>query len=162
MEITDGDQWGRDMGVLWAAYRMGSFNMEEGLSQEELTEYFLDLFSKYHYGWMIEDRHNGFSDQWGPVGFMLGVYNGWELEPHFEGFQWSSTRNILRAIVSFLQMIRYQKEIGVVNVHCLKQDKRFYDRVCQYGVLSYVGRIPHGDIRGDRFIYCVRGRKEAP
>lgn len=151
---------GRDLAILWAAYRMGSFDIEEELSQEDFTERLLAMLESYHGGWIVEDVHNGFVDGEGPIGVILAVYNGWEMEPQFDWFQWASVRNLLRGMVGFLQMMRYNRDVGVVNVNTLKRHKRLFDRVAQYGVLNYVGKIPHGDARGDRLIYYVRGRKE--
>lgn len=158
MSLVDQQGYTKDMGILWGAYKEGSFDLPEG-SQEEFAQYMMQEVNPYDKKWMIEDS-NAFCGGYGPVGMMCGVYNGYELEPHFQAFSWATPRNILRAIVSFLQMMRYDKEIGVVNVHSLKESKRLFNHVCRYGVLTYATKIPHGDIRGDRYIYYVRGRKK--
>lgn len=159
IEVVNGHGIGKDMGVLWAAYERDSFDMPE-VSKEDFAEYMTEVAATYQKRWMIEDNNANFADGKGPIGMMMAVYNGWELEPHFEAFSWATPRNILRAVVGFLQMMRYDKDIGIVNVHSLKQDKKFYKHVTQYGVLRYLDMIPDGDIRGDRYFFYVRGRKD--
>ena len=149
-----------DMGVLWLAYQQNSFDMEEGLNKEQFINAMLDIAEYYDFGWMIEDATQAFSEGKAPVGVMMAKSDGWELEPHYENFAWSSARNRLRAVAAFLQMMRYDKDVGVVNVYSLKKDKRFFKHIAKnYGLLNYLGCIPHGDYRGDRHIFYVRGRK---
>jgi len=162
IELMKQGQIGKDMAILWAAYQQNTFtdHIPDNLTQEQFTEFWLDMASRYNAGWMIEDRNPSFADETVPVGMMMAYHNGWELEPHFEGFAWATPRNKLRSVVGFLQMMRYDREVGVVNVHSLKKDKRFFKHVAKYGVLNYLGLIPHGDARGDRHIFYVRGRKQ--
>lgn len=158
IELIRDDAVGKDMGVLWGAYKRDSFEDMPELAQAEFADFMLDLAANYTMGWIIEDKNSQFKDGFGPIGMVMAVYNGWELEPHFEPFSWASPRNILRATVSFFQMMRYDKSIGIVNVYSLNRDKRFFKHVTHYGVLRYLGCIPHGDVRGDRHIFFVRGR----
>ena len=157
MELVKDDQVGPDMGVLWAAYKQDGFDLPE-MDQTQFADFMLDVASQYTMGWVIEDANPKFKDGRGPVGFVTAVYNGWELEPHFEPFPWATPKNVLKSAVSFFQMMRYDKNIGVVNVYSLNKDKRFFKHVTRYGVLNYLGRIPHGDVRGDRHIFYIRGR----
>lgn len=158
--FTEDGGYSQDMNVLWGAYRQGSFPALPEMDQEEFADFMVnDALSGYNAGWMIEDKNKGFKDGKGPIGFFAGAYNGWELEPHFESFSWSTPRNKLRAVVSFLQMMKYDKEIGIVNVYSLNDDEKFYKKMKNYGVLYYVGKVPNGDSRGDRHIFFVRGKK---
>lgn len=160
LELLHGDQYGKDLGVLWAAYKLGSFDqrIEEGLEQKDFADLMITIASGYNLGWIIEDKNPKFKNEYGPIGLMLAVYNGWELEPHFEYFQWASKRNILKGVVAFLQMMRYDKTIGIVNVYSQKDSKNLFDHITEYGVLRFATKIPKGDIRGDRYIYYTHGR----
>jgi len=151
----------KDLGILWAAYTKESFkNLPEGASQKEFADFFLTLASEYTKGWIVEDNNKSFKDGYGATGIFFAVDNGYELEPHFEKFSWASRRNTLRSIVSFLQMMRYDKDVGVVNVYANDYNNmNYFKKLHKYGVLNYVGTVPHGDIKGDRHIFYVRGKK---
>jgi len=112
----------------------------------------------YEKKWIVEDN-NAFCGGYGPVGMVLADYDGWNLDLNLESFKWASPRNILRTAVSFLQMMRYDKSVGIVNIHSLKEDKAFLSHVSQYGVLKYAAKIPDGSKDGDKYIYYIRGRK---
>lgn len=152
----------KDMAILWEAYQRGSFpDLPEDMMKPDFISTMIDVSNNYHMSWMIEDKTSAFADETVPVGMMMAVSNGWELEPHFEGFKWATARNKLRSVAAFLQMMRYDKDVGIVNVYSLKKDKRFFKHLAKnYGVLNYLGLIPHGDARGDRHIFYVRGRKQ--
>jgi hypothetical protein len=162
LELLNGETYGKDMAILWAAYKLGSFGerIEQGLDQKAFANLFITISSGYNLGWIIEDKNKQFKEGQGPIGLILAVYNGWELEPHFEKFQWASARNILKSFVSFLQMMRYDKTVGIVNVYSLKSSKNLFDHVCQYGVLRFAAKIPKGDVRGDRYIYYTHGKRK--
>lgn len=160
MELFGESGFGKDMGILWAAYQRGTFGDNLDVSQEDFARTLVNEVDQYQKRWMIEDKNSQFAEGEGPIGMMAAVYNGWELEPHFDAFEWATPRNILRAIVSFLQMMRYDRSVGVVNVYTLNKDKNFFKHVTEYGVLRYLGKIPDGDERGDRHIFYTRGRKD--
>lgn len=162
LELFDNGKYSKDLAILWAAYKKGSFPEMPEMDQSEFTEFILDIASQYSKGWMIEDNNSQYKDGHGAIGFMFAADNGWEVEPHFESFEWATPRNILRSVVSFLQMMRYSKDVGVVNIYSLSDSKKFYDHLIGYGVTRYVGKVPHGDIRGDRYIYYTRGKNERP
>lgn len=157
-ELWNGENYGKDMAVLWATYKKGMFG-DLDISQEDFSEYILDEAAQYPKRWVIEDKNSNFKDGYGPVGLLMAVYNGWEMEPHIEHFPWATTKNKLRSVVSFLQMMRYDKDVGIVNVYAVGKEKRFFKHITKYGVLNYAARIPHGDEKGDRHIFWVRGRK---
>lgn len=151
-----------DMGILWAAYERGSFpDLPEDMEKTEFVNVMLDLAEHYDLGWMIEDTTNAFAEGKAPIGVMMAKTDGWEIEPHYENFTWASARNKLRAVTAFLQMMRYDKTVGVIKVHSLTKDKRFFKHLAKnYGVLNYLGCIPHGDYRGDQHIFYVKGRRK--
>jgi len=158
MSLVDQQGYTRDMAILWGAYKQGSFNIPE-TSQEGFADVMTKTMEGFSRKWIVEDKNSQFKDGYGPVGLMYATYNGWELQPHFEPFSWASTRNRLRSMVSFLQMMRYDKSVGIVNIHSLKDGRNFYNHVQKYGVLKYAAKIPDGDERGDKYIYYIRGRK---
>lgn len=160
MSLIDQQGYSSDMNILWGAYKMGSFKIEEGAPQDVFAEYMAEEVQPYAKKWIIEDDNPQFSDGYGPVGMMCATYNGWELEPHFEAFKWASKKNILRSVVSFLQMMRYDRDVGIVNVYSRKNTNNLFRHAERYGVLKYAAKIPNGDIMGDRYIYYVRGRKD--
>lgn len=151
-----------DMGILWAAYLKGSFpNLTKDLTQEQFSEFFLELASAYTKGWIVEDKNKSFAKEYGATGLIFAVNNEWELEPHYYKFKWATDRNNLRTCVGFFQMMRYDKSVGVVQVHTNDyKNMSYFKRLNRYGVLNYVGTIPHGDIGGDRHIFYVRGKKK--
>lgn len=153
----------KDMAVLWEAYKRDTFSsmLPDEMEKPEFINAMMQVLSGYNAGWMIEDKTPAFKDEAAPVGIMVAAANDWEMEPHFEPFPWATSRNRLRAVTAFLQKMRYDKDVGIVNVHALNKDKRFFKHIAKnYGVLNYLGRIPHGDARGDRHIFYVRGRKK--
>lgn len=162
IELFDGQTFGKDMGVMWAAYKLGTFDdrIEPGLSQIEFANLMVNIASEYTDSWLVEDKNPKYKNEYGPVGWFAAVYNGWEIEPHFEKFSWATSRNILRSVVSFLQMMRYDKRVAVVSVYSRKRDKKFFDHVTGYGVLRYAGKIPRGEVDSDRYIYYTNGKKK--
>lgn len=158
MRLANQQGYTRDMAILWGAYKQGSFNLPE-TSQEEFAQIMMSATGPYEKKWLIEDSNNKFEDGYGPIGMVCAAYNGWELIPSLEMFSWSSPRNSLRAAVSFLQMMRYDKTVGIVSINSLKNEKSFYNHVSKYGVLRFAAKIPDGDENGDKYIYYIRGRK---
>ena len=129
--------------------------------EEEFAEYIMSDVNGYARKWIIEDSNAQFNDKYGAIAMVCAVYNGWELEPHVNFFSWATPRNKLRAMVSFLQMMRYDKEVGIVNANSLEETKNFFHHVVKYGVLKYAAKVPNGDSRGDRYMFYIRGRKDA-
>jgi len=149
---------GRDMGVLWAAFQKGTFKNLGDLSQEEFTEEAIKYLSRYQFAWMIDDRNGKFSSKYGPIGLVVGKFNGWALEPHLIPFSWSTPRNKIRATVAYMQMMRYEKDVGVVNVFSSEKDMKFFKHMKnKYGVIYYIGKFPRGDFGEDRYMFYGRG-----
>lgn len=153
ISLATDEGFGKDMAILWAAYKTGSFDLEE-MDQKEFSEYVLNKTSGFTDGWIVEDYNPKFKESKGPIMAILGIYDGFQLEPHMEKFSWASSRNIIRATVAFLQKMRYDKNIGVINIFSLSKDKKYFDYIRKkYGVLGYVGYVPNGDPRGGKYIY---------
>lgn len=158
LEIFNNGAYGRDMAILWGAYKTGSFELEEDLSQEEFADTIQSLLSSYNIGWMVEDRTAKLQDGRGATAIILGNENGYEVEPNFFFFSWATTRNKLRIVVQFLNMMRYSKDFGVITVKGLDEDKKFLNRIERYGVLKYLATMPKGVPNGNRHIYYTHGR----
>jgi hypothetical protein len=149
---------GRDLGILWAAYRKGCMEELGELTQDEFSDRIINILGKYYSAWMIEDKNHNFDKGEGAVGMMVAKFNGWAMEPHFLPFPWASGKNRIKSVVSFMQMARYQKGVGVLNVYSLEEDMDFFKHLGKkYGVMYYVGRIPRGDLGKDRYVFYGRG-----
>lgn len=157
IQIMDGDKYHKDVGYLWVAHKKRPFNLlRPNITQEEFCRSIEEL-SKSHELAFIEDRNMELGKQ-GPVGFIC-ISGDWLIEPYGEFFSWATPKNILRCTVSFLQMIRYRK-IGACLIKSSECSVSLLNKVCKYGVLHFVGKVPNGDPRGDLWLYSIRGKSE--
>lgn len=157
LQIYDGDKYHKDIGILWTAYQEGCFHeLTRDLEQSDFAIE-VEKLTQSHELWMAEDDNDSYASHKGPIAFVSISGDGWRVEPHCEFFPWTSTRNKLRSMVAFFQMIRYKK-IGVCIVRSLKEHTPLHNKCKEYGVLFYVGEIVNGDPRGDEYIYSVRGK----
>lgn len=156
--------FGDDMGILWAAYKAGSFPLiNAGMEMPEFAKAMVAIALTLHEMAIVEDDNKAFASGRGPVAIIGIRSDGWKHEPHVDYFKWSAKRNILRVTIQFLQMARYSKEVGVVMIRSLKETSNLFMRAAKdYGVLNFVGRVPHGTPRGDEYIFSVMGKKEMP
>lgn len=148
----------KDSGFLWAAYLNGSFDLPEGLGQEE---FLVEIAKKFDYPiiWVVEDDCKGFKSGRGVVALIGILTDGWVFEPRTHFFKWARKRTLLRVAVAFLQMIRHQEEVGVCVVRTLKKDFAFMKHLQKYGVLYLRGRLPKGSQEGDVFIFSIDGKR---
>lgn len=151
LEILDGDQYSKDMGVLWAAYKAGSFPIEAGMSQEQFVRAIEE--SPYQQTWIIDDKNKSFSSGHGPVALAGTNAAGMIVEVRGVFFKWASRRNILRSSVAFITMIRGSKKTGIVLVRTPKQKMTLPDHLKQYDLLYYMGQSDENES-----LYSVRGR----
>lgn len=145
--------YGDDMKLLWAAYKAGSFNAPEGMTQEQFAEWVILMAQVFKELWVGEDENKAFSNGKGAVG-IVGV-NKQDLLVTAEGqaFKWATRKNILRLCVSFLHMVTHAKGTGVCMVKVDKKSQGLADHMKKYGLLHYVGRTG-----ADEYLYSVRGR----
>lgn len=148
-----------DFGILWVAYKRGTFALEQGLEQEAFIEAIAPYLQQWDSLWLIEDESRAFSAGRGAVGLVGVVTDGWTIEPHVEWFAWSSPKNILRAVVAWFQKVRHDKHVAAALVKAEQKNEKFFTRLRKYGVLYYVGRVPNGYPSGDMVLYSVRGKK---
>jgi hypothetical protein len=147
------------LGFLWAAYKNKSFFMKEGMSQEEFLMEIVRQFGAFNLLWIIDDDSMEFKSGRGQVSLIGIKTDGWIYEPMIYFFKWATDENILRAMVAFFHMLRYQKDVGVCLVKAIENEKSIYDKMKEYGVLYFRGRIPYGSPSGDLFMYSINGRK---
>lgn len=150
----------RDLGIVWADYRAGNFFFQPGLSNDEFVSAALPLLSSWDSVWFVEDNSSQYGAGEGPVAILGIKTDGWRVEPHIHHFAWATTRQKLRAWVAVLQMLRYDKEIGVILLIVQEEHKTFFDHVVKYGVLFPKGRIAGGLPTGNGLLYTMRGKKQ--
>jgi hypothetical protein len=161
----------KDAWVLWAAYDLGSFSVlkpdphKPGVFKEpaEFMDYFVRFASDKASVLMVEEDHKFFREKRGPVA-LVSIDNygeGWRVEPQFDFFHWATPRQRLASVISFLQMVRYSKQVGVCVVRVWQKDALFCDHVVKaYDLLRPVGRIPNAGPSGAEYLYCAKGRRE--
>lgn len=149
-----------DANFLWAAYKNDSLPLPAGLSQ---NEFLLELAKKYgafDLLWIVEDDSKSFKSGRGQIGLVGIKTDGWSFSPQAVFFKWATPKNVLRSLVGFFQMIRYQKNVGVCRVEVLEKDMKMLQKLQKYGVLFMRGRIPMGRPEGDVFVFSIDGRKD--
>jgi len=151
LEILDGEQYSKDMGILWAAYKAGSFPIPQGLSQEEFVKTIEE--SPYQQTWIIDDKNKSFSSGHGPIALVGTNTAGMIVEIKGVFFKWASRKNILRGSVAFLTMIRGSKKTGIVLVRTQKEKMTLPDHLKLYELLYFLGQSDDSE-----YLYSVRGR----
>jgi len=155
LKLIEGDRYSKDIGYLWVSHQKKPCHwFPKDCTQEQFAKKLEEMSQWYEY-YIAEDRNKEYADK-GPIAFLGVASDGWKLEPHVEFFGWSTVRNKLNTVVSFLQMFRYKK-IGVIMIYSLEDSKNLFDKACDYGVLHKVGKIVNGDPRGDIWLYSVKG-----
>lgn len=149
----------KDRGFLWAAHLAGVFGLPADMSQEAFLAEMAQMFGAYQFIWVLEDDSTKFRAGRGPVAIVGIRTDGWTMEPAPMWFPWVTKRNVLRACVAFLQMIRYQKDVGVCLIRAGKAQSGALNHMARYGVLYQRGRIPHGSAAGDVYVYSINGKK---
>lgn len=153
--------YGEDMGVLWAAYKANSFQLKPGLEPTEFGNYIRLLAGSMTDAVIAEDVSNEYESGKGPIAFIGIKSDGWRYEPHVDYFAWATPRNKLRVTVSFLQFMRYHKEVGVCVVRSLAPHVNLFKRASKYTLLNYLGKIFKGTPRGDEYVFSVAGKKKS-
>jgi hypothetical protein len=148
-----------DMGWLWAAYKFGAFREIGDVSQDEFTARMTHALQQFPFHTVIEDRNAKFSKGQGPIGIVGALFNGWRLEPHVEWYPWATKRNQLRGTVAYLMRMRYDRNIGNIQVRARKDDETFFNRMGKYLPLKLVGTVVAGRPDGDEVLYSIRGKK---
>lgn len=126
------------------------------------SEFLLEIGQKYgsfDLLWIVEDDNRNFKSGRGQIGLVGIKTDGWTFSPSAIFFRWATPKNILRSLVGFFQMIRYQRNVGICRVEVLEKDVKMLQRLKNYGVLFFRGRIPSGSKEGDLFVFSIQGKK---
>lgn len=154
LTIMDGEVFHRDIGVLWAAYKAGSFpELPADCDENGFLAIIESLQRDKGQVWLIDDFNPAYKDKRGPVAMVCT--SSVELVVNTEGcaFKWATKRNILRCSVSFLHMIRRSKSTGICMVKCNKAATTLMMHLSKrYRELNYVGRAAQ-----DAFLYAAKG-----
>lgn len=141
------------MPVLWAAYRAGSFNAPQEMTQEAFAEWVIAHAREFKDLLVGEDKSKAFQGGMGPV-VVVGVnQHNLLVEVVGQGFKWATKRNILRLSVAFLHMITLSKKTGVCMVKTDGGSQKLADHMKDYKLLFYIGKTGQ-----DEYLYGVRGR----
>lgn len=122
-----------DTRYFWAMHRK---EVDEAVTPEEFRLWFSDLKAQFDKGWIVEaPTSRGIM----PVGSVFGVSTGHYFEAsHVIWFPWATARNKLEATVSFFNKLRNEM---LILFHCPKEERRFFEKVSDHGVLRKVGHI---------------------
>lgn len=153
LEILDGESYSKDLAILWAAYKAGSFPLAEGLSQEEFVDRIEQSMKRYQHSWLIDDDNRAFGSGRGPVALVGANTIGLIVEPNALFFKWATKRNMIRVSVAFLNMIRHSKKTGIVIVRTEKTRVALPNHLKRYDMLYYVGKAADNE-----HLYSLRGR----
>lgn len=153
LSVMNGEGYSKDAGVLWAAYKSGSFEMPSMLTQEQFIQMIGVYFSQFGQVWVVDDGNGNFSSKRGQVCLVLTNTVNMLVDTTFNYFRWASKKNILRATASFLNMIKNSQKTGICIVRTTKDKRTVCDHLKDYDLLYYVGRTAH-----DEYLYSIRGR----
>lgn len=121
-----------DLKYIYASRKLADRSLDRNMFERAYAEEMLN----YDYGWVIEAKtFKGVM----PVGVVYGIWLGDKTYlGSIEWLHWSSKRNILEGLVSFLNGIRKH---GDYLFDSTMDDKDFYVHICKYGILRRVGTI---------------------
>ena len=71
-----------------------------------------------------------------PVGIVGGIRKQEVLEPHVEWFPWATPRNKVEAILAYIEGMRQDTSL---LIYTDLEEKNFWERMAQYGVIRRVG-----------------------
>jgi hypothetical protein len=145
--------YGADMGILWAAYKAGSFAVQEGMTQEQFAEWVIAQARRFTTLWVAEDDSRAFKSGRGAVGIVGTNQEGLLVTAEGQPFKWARKRNVLRLTVGFLHMITKSKKTGICMVKGDVASMPILDHMKEYGLLYYIGKTNPSE-----FLYSVRGR----
>lgn len=153
LQVLDGDNYSRDVGILWAAYQAKSFPHLGEVSQEEFANYVDELAQAHSVVWVVEDTNKAFKSGFGPVAIVTVDQQELTAVPIGKPFSWATLQNKLRCAVMVLQKLRRSSNVGVALVRVPESDKRFARALEKYGVLYWVGRTAKNE-----HLFQMRGR----
>lgn len=153
LQLIEDDHYGKDMGLLWAAYKKGSFNLPDGLEQSEFALAIQHQLSNYDKVWLVEDSNKAYSSGAGPVGIIGTTTTDLSIEAVGKPFAWATKRNVIRGQVAFLNMVKHSKKCGVLFMRADEKSYRLFKAMQTYDLLFLVGRVAQGS-----WLFSMRGR----
>lgn len=145
--------YGQDMGILWAAYKAGSFNAPSGMEQTQFAEWVVMQARRFTTLWIGEDSTKAFKSGKGAVGIVGTNVEGLLVTLEGQPLKWATKKNILRMSVGFLHMITKSSKTGVCMVKGGEEAVPLLDHLKEYGLLFYIGKTGPAE-----YLYSVRGR----
>lgn len=145
--------YGDDMRILWAAYKAGSFQAPEGMTDSEFANWVITQAHGFQSLWVGEDVSKAYKSGKGPVCLVATNSQGMIVSAEGQAFKWATKRNILRACVGFLHMVTMSKRTGAVMVKGDERTRGLLDHLNKYKLLFYVGKS-----NPNEYLYSVRGR----
>jgi hypothetical protein len=145
--------YGADMGILWAAYRAGSFEAPEGMTQAQFAEWIVSQARRFSTLWIGEDETRAFKNGRGAVGIVGTTADGLLVMAEGQSLKWATKKNVLRLAVGFLHMVTKSNKTGVCMVKGSERSVPLLDHLKDYGLLFYIGKTSPQD-----YLYSVRGR----
>lgn len=140
MDIGDETAYGKDMAILWAAHRAGSFDLSQDTDQNAFADTIMEIIARYDSAWIVEDRNDIFPARRGPVALILVKSDGYVIRPDVDYFKWATHRNMLRTTVAFFNWVRYSKDVSLCVFGSTPKSKNLYWRMRDYGIMvTYVG-----------------------
>lgn len=153
LEILDGETYTKDAAILWAAYKAGSFALPDGLTQEEFAVQIENTLNAFQHSWVMDDDSKAFASGRGPVALVGANTIGLIVEPKMLFFRWATKKNVLRASVAYLNMIRHSGKTGIVLVRTTKNMVALPDHLKRYDMLYFIGKSADNE-----YLYSIRGR----
>lgn len=139
MRVMEGEGYGKDMAILWAAHKAGSFGLGE-VEQSQFAQALIDAIVQYDSAWIVDDRNDSYPSGRGPVAVILVKSDGFVIRPDVDYFKWATPRNALRTTVAFFNWVRFSKDVGLCVFGSTAQSKNLYWRMRDYGIMvTYVG-----------------------
>jgi hypothetical protein len=145
--------YGDDMKILWAAYKAGSFQAPEGMTDAQFAEWILANARLFQNVWLAEDESKAFKSGKGAIAVVCTNNQGLMVTVEGQPFKWATRKNILRTAVGFLHMVTMSHKTGIVMVKGNEKTRSFLDHLGKYKLLFYVGKT-----NTNEFLYSVRGR----
>jgi hypothetical protein len=146
----------KDFGVMWAAFKAGSFPLlPKDLTQEDFMVFLNNLKARYRDMLIIEDGSMAFpSAKRGPV-VVVGIsFDDLLVTPEASRFSWATKRNMLRAYVGMLSKLRYSTTTGVCMVRVREQDLTLAKHIeKRYALLHWIGKVSKTE-----HLFSIRGR----
>jgi hypothetical protein len=145
--------YGADMGIMWAAYKAGSFAAPAEMDQGQFAEWVVGQARRFTTLWIGEDDSKVFKNKRGPVGVVGTNNDGLLVTAEGQPMKWATKRNVLRLCVAFLHMITKSNKTGICMVKGSEETMPLLDHMKEYGLLYYIGKTNPGE-----YLYSVRGR----